>query len=360
MEDLQMFNSIVIKSKVNEKYKVHFIENLQISLEKEIEKSSVIFVIDENVYKLFQSTFQTFVSKEKIILITSIEKNKTIDYAQFLIRELIANNIRKNDTIIAIGGGITQDIVAFVSSILYRGVKWKFYPTTLLAQCDSCIGSKSSINFDKYKNLLGTFIPPNEIFIFPNFLYTLEDSEIKSGIGEMLHYFFTDGIDQALSISKNYQNLFLDRSSLLPYIYQSLLIKKNTIELDEFDLNIRHKFNYGHTFGHAIEAICDYTIPHGQAVTIGMDIANYISLKLNLLSIVDFDIMHNILLKNKPTFSINIDNIDNFLFALSRDKKNIENKLGCILTKGPGKVEKYFLDMDLNFKKIILEYFQLY
>ena len=83
-----------------------------------------------------------------------------------MIRQLIANNIRKNDTIIAVGGGITQDIVAFVSSILYRGVKWKFYPTTLLAQCDSCIGSKSSINFDNYKNLLGTFIPPNEIYIY--------------------------------------------------------------------------------------------------------------------------------------------------------------------------------------------------
>ena len=360
MVDLQIFNTIVIKSKVIDEYKVHFINNLKDSLEEQLMRSSTIFVIDENVYNLFKTTFLTFVDKQKIILISSSEKNKTIGYAPFLIRELIANDIRKSDTIIAIGGGITQDIVAFVSSILFRGVKWIFYPTTLLAQCDSCIGSKSSINFDKYKNLLGTFIPPNEIFIYPHFLSTLTDSEIKSGIGEMLHYFFTDGIDQALSISKNYHSLFIDRNNLLPYIYQSLLIKKNTIEIDEFDLDIRHKFNYGHTFGHAIEAICDYTIPHGQAVTIGMDIANFISLKLNLLSIVDFDQMHNIILQNKPQFSINQDNIENFVIALSKDKKNKGNQLGCILSKGPGEVEKHYLTMDDEFKKYILEYFQLY
>ena len=229
-----------------------------------------------------------------------------------------------------------------------------------MGQCDSCIGSKSSINFDNYKNLLGTFNPPTEIFIYNSFLNTLSDSEIKSGLGEMLHYFLTDGIDLASSLSNNYNDLIVNRTNLIPFIKSSLKIKKRIIEIDEFDLSIRHIFNYGHTFGHAIEAISNYSIPHGQAITIGMDLANYISLKLNMLSKEDFNNMHSILIKNKPSYYINLDNIDLYCSALSKDKKNKGNNLGCILSNGPGNVKKVFLKIDFKLKKLILNYFKTY
>ena len=133
-------------------------------------------------------------------------------------------------------------------------------------------------------------------------------------------------------------------------------IKKRTIELDEFDTSIRHIFNYGHTFGHAIEAITNYSIPHGQAISIGMDLANYISLKMGILSKIDFEIMHDILIKNIPTFYFTEENIEEYCFALSKDKKNKGNKLGCILCNGPGKVEKIFIDIDDKLKNIIINY----
>jgi len=351
-----MFKSFNVESKVRGNYSVNFIDNLNLHILDQTTKTNIVFVIDKKVYDLYKSIFKKVTSKARFVLITCNEQNKTLDYAQEVIRKLIKQNIRKDDSVIAVGGGITQDIVAFISSILFRGIDWKFYPTTLLAQCDSCIGSKSSINFDQFKNLLGTFNPPSDIYLYRGFLETLSESEIKSGIGEMLHYFLNEGIALAKEISDEYDNILNDRSLLNYFIENSLRIKKQTIEIDEFDTSIRHNFNYGHTFGHAIEAITNYSIPHGQAVTIGMDIANYISFKKGLLKKEEFQKIHLILKKNIPPFKITIDNIESYCIALARDKKNKGNKLGSILCKGVGSIDKVFIEMDHSLKEILLEY----
>ena len=144
------------------------------------------------------------------------------------------------------------------------------------------------------------------------------------------------------------------------FIKNSLRIKKKIIEIDEFDQSIRHIFNYGHTFGHALEAITHYAIPHGQAVTLGMDLANYISLQLGFINSIQFDQMHLILLRNMPSFEFTKANISDYVNALSKDKKNKANKIGCILTKGPGKVEKQFIDNNEWLRQTILTYSELY
>jgi len=360
MGDLQMFESFSVKSSVSGSYTVNFVENIDNCLLEIASKGDAFFIVDNNVELLYELSKKEQINRDKIIPVISSEQNKTIEYIQEVLRDLISKGIRKDSVLIAIGGGITQDIVAFISTILYRGVEWKFIPTTLLAQGDSCIGSKSSINFDLYKNLLGTFNPPSAIYIYMEFLDSLSDSEIKSGIGEMLHYFLTEGIELAQSISDNYENLLRNRSGLSYYVNNSLRIKKEIIEVDEFDKSIRHIFNYGHTFGHAIEAITNYSIPHGQAITIGMDLANYISLHLDMLTIDKFNKMHNILQKNIPAFKIDASNIELYCSALSRDKKNKGNLLGCILTRGAGKVEKVFLEIDDILRELIIQYFIKY
>jgi len=360
MEGLQMSNSFSVSSKVRGLYHVHFIENIRLSLEEESQRKNHIFIIDEKLVSLFKDELTVVISGSRYIIISCCEEHKTINYAQEVIRELIKVNVRKDDTLVAIGGGITQDIVAFIASVLFRGLDWKFYPTTLLAQCDSCIGSKSSINFDQYKNLIGTFNPPSEIFIYAGFLNTLTESEIRSGIGEMLHYYFTEGINLAQEVSDKFFELLTNRSILPYFISNSLRIKKKIIEIDEFDMSIRHIFNYGHTFGHALEAITDYSIPHGQAISLGMDLANYISLQKQMISKDQFDEMHAILVKNIPSFIFTKNNLDIYVEALAKDKKNKGNKLGCILTYGAGKVEKVFVDIDENLRKLILDYSQTY
>ena len=355
-----MSDSFSVSSKVNGLYQVNFIEDIRTSLEGISERKNLIFVIDEKLVSLFKEELSVVMPGSRYILISCSEEHKTINYAQEVIRELIKVNVRKDDTLVAIGGGITQDIVTFIASVLFRGLDWKFYPTTLLAQCDSCIGSKSSINFDQYKNLIGTFNPPSEIFIYAGFLNTLTESEIRSGIGEMLHYYFTEGINLAQEVSDKFFELLTNRSMLRYFISNSLRIKKKIIEIDEFDTSIRHIFNYGHTFGHALEAITDYSIPHGQAISLGMDLANYISLRKQMISKDQFYEMHTILVKNIPSFTFTKNNLEDYIDALAKDKKNKGNKLGCILTYGAGKVEKVFLDIDENLRKLILDYSRTY
>jgi 3-dehydroquinate synthase len=322
MEGLPMSDSFSVKSSVRGEYHVHFVENLLNQVMLVASKPNIIFIIDRKIPELFPNEFYQGNTGERCIIVDAKEENKTVEYAQEIIRKLINKNVRKNDILVAIGGGITQDLVAFISSILFRGVEWMFFPTTLLAQCDSCIGSKSSINFDQFKNLLGTFNPPSEIYIYPGFLESLSESEIRSGIGEMMHYFFTEGIALARQVSDRFDLLLKDRSDLTYFIANSLRIKKVIIELDEFDRSIRHIFNYGHTFGHAIEAITHYAIPHGQAVSLGMDLANYISFSRKMINEEQFNEMHEILKKNMPSFAFTEKNIDDYFTALSRDKKN--------------------------------------
>jgi len=353
-------SDFVVSSKVKGAYSVHFIDDLQTHMRQLAAGAKVIFIVDEKVDRLFSDALAPENPSVRRILIECSEEHKTIDYCKEVIRRLIAANVRKDDCLVAVGGGITQDIVAFISSILFRGQDWKFYPTTLLAQCDSCIGSKSSINFDHFKNLLGTFNPPSEIFIYPGFLETLSESEIRSGIGEMMHYFLSEGIGLAQEVSDRFEQVLHDRSALPYLIENSLRIKRAIIQVDEFDTSIRHIFNYGHTFGHAIEAITHYAIPHGQAVTIGMDLANYISLQRGMIDRTQFDRMHAILEKNTPSFAFTESNIESYFQALSKDKKNKGNKLGCILTFGPGKLEKVFIDMDESLRNTILQYSETY
>lgn len=356
MEALQTFNSFKVKSAVRGIYSVHFADDLTTILTAKAVVPTSLFVIDEKLKLLFSEELKCVIEGGRYVFINCDEAHKTIDYSQEVIRMMLELNVRKNDSLIAIGGGITQDIVAFISSILYRGVNWEFFPSTLLAQCDSCIGSKSSINFGQFKNLIGTFCPPSDIYIYPGFLKTLTTSEIRSGIGEMLHYFFTEDSTLALEIGERFDELLVNRSLLPFFINNSLRIKKKIIEIDEFDTNIRHIFNYGHTFGHAIEAITGYSIPHGQAICIGMNIANYISLTKGMISPEQFNEMYAILSKNIPPFRITEENIEIYCQALARDKKNKGNQLGCILTHGQGNVEKVFLKIDDHFRKTLLNY----
>ena len=249
-------------------------------------------------------------------------------------------------------------MTAFIASIYLRGVDWIFIPTTLLAQADSCIGGKTSINLNDIKNIVGGFNPPVKIFIDFKFLETLLIEDIKSGIGEMLHFYFYSNSPYIKEIIREYDNLLENPKNLVKFIIESLKIKKSVIEIDEFDKGERNKFNYGHTFGHAIETATNYRIKHGQAVTVGMDIANYISCNNGLMDEANYNKTKQILEINFPKYNwVNFNN-NLFIESLGKDKKNQGQKLGCILSEGPGKLSKHFLTIDEKFKLLIKNYFE--
>ncbi|MEQ8225711.1 MAG: 3-dehydroquinate synthase [Candidatus Eremiobacterota bacterium] len=363
---LKSFN---ITSKIKN-YKVYFLSSREIK-EKLLSIENPFYVIDSNVWKFYSKKDFSFIKKHDSVLLLKISENMKSFSSVFSIYEkLFEMASKKNTNIIAIGGGILQDVTGFAASTIYRGINWYFVPTTSLAQIDSCIGGKTSLNYKNYKNLIGTFYPPSEILINPYFLKTLKEEYYYSGIGEMVKLFIIDGYKKAKEIASemeyiidgNKQNLLISR------IYDSLIIKKKYIEGDELDKGIRNILNYGHCFGHALEGAVDFKIPHGLAVVIGMMVANRISLKRNLIREKDFAFMNKeifIHLTKKIRISgirIRNDDIINFM---RKDKKRVGKALTMVLMKNGYKFQLFnditdqevLLSSDYFLKLNLKEYF---
>ena len=197
---------VCITSNISD-YEVTFDEAFT-NLADDAKDKGTVFIIDKNVYDTyidkFCELFENVPGITRCYFVDAIESNKTMSKAQEIIKFLIAANFKRTSTLVAIGGGITQDLTCFVASVLFRGVAWKFYPTTLLAQCDSCIGSKSSINVGDYKNQVGTFYPPKEIVVDVSFLDTLSNDDVLSGLGEAIKVHYLDPQKRHDSILDDY------------------------------------------------------------------------------------------------------------------------------------------------------------
>ena len=354
MEDTLMYN-FTVKSSIHD-YSVAFIDDTQKTLLNELKEGDVI-IIDNKIKDLYKDILQPILAQFHFIGIDAKETVKSYQGVEPIIQHLIENGFRKNHRLVAIGGGITQDATAFIASIMYRGVKWLFFPTSLLAQGDSCIGSKTSINFNKFKNQIGGFYPPNQIFINLEFLNTLSEAELKSGMGEMCHYFIVSSDADFERFKNEYRDALKDKKVLTGIINRSLEIKKGYIERDEFDQHDRLVFNYGHSFGHAIESLTNYRVPHGIAVSRGMDMANFVSVKLGYITEETRLHIRELLSQIWEGFDISDIELEKFTVALSKDKKNVGKTLGLILNKGCGKIFRDMRPMDEEFIGWLKEYF---
>lgn len=309
------------------------------------------FIIDARVAELYASAMGNILASSSVLLVEALEGNKSLEKMPGYVAHLMTKNLRHDHTLIAIGGGIIQDITCFLGATMLRGVEWQFYPTTLLAQADSCIGSKSSINSGHAKNILGTFTPPRQVSISVSFLSTLDQTDVRSGIGEMIKVHVIDGPGSFDAIAADYNRILTEPIVMADYIRRSLKIKQRYIEEDEFDRGPRNIFNYGHSFGHAIEAATNFTIPHGIAVTIGMDMANYMSWQLGNGSEDNFHRMHMVLKSNSAGFESVPVPEQSFLEALSKDKKNVgTGSVALILVDGKGDVAKGNYKTDDTFR----------
>lgn len=198
-------------------------------------------------------------------VIEATEDNKEYGVIADYLKELRELKLNRKSVVIAIGGGIIQDISCFICSIYMRGVDWHYLPTTLLGMTDSCIGGKSSINVKGSKNLVGTYYPPLTVLIDTDYIKTLQEVQIVDGLCEAIKICYAHPDPAVFE-----QYLSLAASNYEAIIGLTLKTKKWFIETDEFDQNERLLLNFGHTFGHAIEAACNYAISHGVAVGLGM------------------------------------------------------------------------------------------
>jgi len=332
-----MVDTLFIKSKLRD-YSVFF-DEFEIALSN-ISKDKSVIIIDSNFHKMWPIKNYNF---DNTLIIDALESSKEFSEMSGYIDVLLEMGIRKNWTIVAIGGGIIQDISGFIASILFRGIDWWFFPTTLLAQADSCIGSKTSINLGNYKNQVGTFYPPNRVIIDTRLLKTLPQKDIYSGFGEIYKYHILDG---------KYELISTNMEKLVSYC---LKVKKEYIEADEFDRGRRNILNYGHTFGHAIESLTDFKESHGKCVAEGMKIANHISYTKGWMSYDKYGELSHFLkdqgfkTKRGPginTAPVNKHNIKQYIEALKRDKKIISDKLRIIVPT----------DMRMEIKEVSFDY----
>jgi len=350
-------NQITIQSHKGE-YSANFIRGGMDQLNNNPIENA-IYIVDQNIAQLYGNRLNNVLSARTLI-IEANEENKSLSHFPDYIEALVKLNVRRGQTLVAIGGGIVQDITCFLATTMMRGLSWSFYPTTLLAQSDSCIGSKSSINSGDIKNILGTFTPPKNIVVDVDFLQTLEKKEIFSGIGEMIKVHAINSPESFDKIASSYEEIISNFNFMEKFIFNSLIMKKGLIEVDEFDTGPRNVMNYGHSFGHAIETATNYEIPHGIAVTIGMDIANYYASNVGISTKKHFERMHTVLDKNCASYRhINI-NTDFLISALKKDKKNSATQLRLILPDKSGNITIGLYDNDSKLSEVINEYFSKY
>lgn len=326
-------------------------------IRRDIDGCAVI-VIDEKVFGLYEDKLAI---KDKVIIKIKVsEEIKTPETALDICEQMILAGVTRDSFIVAIGGGVIQDLVTFAASVYMRGIDWILYPTTLLSQADSCIGGKSSINFKTWKNILGNFYTPKRIYVQSQFLATLTDDDIRSGIGEILKVFMLSG-SKALERIINQMALYQNDSNILnSLILESLELKNNILEVDALDRGLRLKMNYGHSFGHALEAATHFGITHGIAVTIGLDIANYFALKKGIIDQSLFNRLHLTLSLNLKKIDFVGFNFKEFIKALEKDKKNKQGLYGLIVPVTVGEVELKFFEINQQSNAVIRNYFSEY
>jgi 3-dehydroquinate synthase len=308
-----------------------------------------IILCDRSVFNSHLET-SSVINQYPTLLVDASENFKCIDGVFEVLDFMSTQRVGRGSTVVVIGGGIVQDVGAFACGVFKRGVPWVFVPTTLLAQTDSCIGSKSALNFQGAKNLIGMFSAPRRVTINANYLHTLPQSEIDSGLGEAFRLSIIGGVD-SLSQFESLLPLALERDqeSLERIIYLALRIKKSVIEVDEFELDLRRSMNYGHSLGHAIEALTNWAIPHGTAVTIGLIVENEISFRAGLLSQSERDRILKVGAKligdGARTILRSID-LAGIIDLLFKDKKTEVGVLKLVVPKSIGEI--VFIDFPLS------------
>lgn len=337
--------SFTIKSHLRE-YHVEFVRDPRY-LENLAADNHSIFFVDQRALELHSHLFSG-VKEERLIKLPIREEIKTIGTVAELYRTLLQRNIRRSDVLVAVGGGITQDIIGFLSSTLFRGIEWIFVPTTLLAQADSCIGSKTSLNFDSYKNIVGTFYPPKTIFIDIQFLKTLDTLDLASGMGEIIKILLADVKSERdlHDLEENFKGGLRNTDEITLFIERALEVKRIYVEEDEFDTGRRSILNYGHTFGHALEAVSLYKIPHGLGVVMGMICANIIAKNRGLIETAVFNqVTYKILVPNLHLKELKLKkdyfDVPSLLEKIRKDKKRTTQDLSFILPERFFELKKF-------------------
>jgi 3-dehydroquinate synthase len=310
----------------------------------------IVVVSDSNVAPLYADSaiesLETAGYKTKLHVIPAGETYKTMRTVEDIWDSLLNAHLERSSTVIALGGGVTGDITGFAAATYLRGLNWVCVPTSVLAMVDASLGGKTGIDHNRGKNLIGAFYPPRFVLVDPEVLGTLPEEEIRSGMAEVIKHGVI-GDPKLFDLCR--QNPDRDVNSFPEIIRRAMAVKVKVLLLDPFEKDIRATLNFGHTLGHGIEKASEYTIRHGEAVSIGMVAATKLAERLDTAANGLSDELIDVLMRNGLPISIpKTISKEKALEAIRVDKKRKAGKIPLVLPVQIGEVKFGFEIDDIN------------
>lgn len=300
--------------------------------------SRCFFISSPLVWKLHGKSLAKALPKTETILLPDGEKWKQLGTAARAYESLIKLEADRAAAIVAVGGGVIGDMAGFVAATYLRGIKLIQIPTTLLAQVDSAIGGKVGVNHPLGKNLIGAFHQPSLVVVDPAFLETLPRREFRAGLYEVIKYGMTSSRDLFDRIDREIDAIFARKAdALVPIIAESCSIKANVVALDERESGPRRMLNFGHSAGHALEAVTKYRrFRHGEAIAYGMLVAAELAIARGAMADADRQALGKMIMKLGPLPPVGDLSTREVLEAVKHDKKVLNGTLHYVLCTAIG------------------------
>lgn len=335
-------NRLLVKRQEDFHYPIVFERDFR-DLAKEVsdlqkQSSKICVVTDSHVAPLYLQEVIRELSKTGMLVTSYIlpagEINKNLEQIQGIYEHLIQNHFDRKDMLAALGGGVTGDMTGFAAATYLRGIDFIQIPTTLLSQVDSSIGGKTGVDFKQYKNMVGAFHQPLLVYMNVNVLKTLPQEEFSSGMGEVLKHGLIRDRAYSRWLTRHHKEIMERNEEVCSeMIYQSCVIKKNVVENDPTEKGERALLNMGHTIGHAVEKLKQFTLLHGQCVAIGCAASAFLSWKKGWLSQEEYrEIQEQFQLFGLPVETEGL-NPEEILQTTKSDKKMAGKQIRFILLK---------------------------
>lgn len=312
------------------------------------EKRNFLLITDTNIFNtsLFFIKYQKNIP-DWILVLPAGEEHKNWNSIEKILEKMFLLKMDRSSVCYAVGGGVIGDMVGFASSIFMRGIPFVQVPTTVLSMVDSSVGGKTGVDTKFGKNLIGTFHQPEHVYICAEFLDSLPFEEVQNGLAEMVKHALLDtkGILKLEKFAQKYKGEFQEKNisvalknELLILIQESIQVKKNIVEEDEKEQGKRAWLNLGHTFGHAIELLSNFTVPHGLGVAKGIRLACEESIKRNILK---DPLLFNRIQAVFDNFAMDIScrfEFAELVVAMQHDKKKMNGNIRVILPVQEGEM----------------------
>lgn len=299
--------------------------------------SRVVVLVDDSTRRLCYPVVKPFLPEHALIEVPGGEEAKNLASCTHIWEEMTKLNLDRWAILLNLGGGVVGDMGGFCAAVYKRGIYFAQVPTTLLAQVDASVGGKTGVDFLHFKNHLGVFQEPLAVFIYPPFLDTLPQNQLRSGYAEIVkHWLIADA--EGFNTHRHQGLLIADWTEI---IRESVAIKAEVVEADPLEGGYRKVLNFGHTVGHALES---YLLPlpnrallHGEAIAVGMVCESWLSVQKGLLSQQELDSIEIFLHSVYEKVSLRPEEIGAIARLCLQDKKNTGPTINCTLLQGIGK-----------------------